>query len=103
MVSLCAVLLKIFCGHAAQVRRKLEYLSTLKISGLTEPLRALFDCLMSVSGYGLKRIFKELTDFIADNCRRSPPSAQNRKLLKDFPLLVRAFNNARNPWRKKIA
>ena len=88
--TLMASLVKTYFGLKAILKRKIAMtsLSMLKIQcyGYFFKDRLIRLCTKSINIR--TQIFKELLDFIESNCRRSPPSKRDQKLLKDLPTLV---------------
>lgn len=102
-ITLLSSLCKLYYGLKTIITRKLSWISLLKLqcSGLI--FSELFLRLISRTRNIRAHIFKELADFIEENCLRSPPSKRDSEQYKDLPTLLRHILSIHNVWAPKAS
>ena len=94
VLSIMSNVIKTYLGYLAQISHNVEWMSMQKLNRyLTGSVLERFYA--AILNYGKSKIYQVVNDLlglIAQNCQRGEPSARDRKLLKDFPTLVRAIN-----------
>ncbi len=94
VLSIMSNVIKTYLGYLAQISHNVEWMSMQKLNRyLTgSVLERFYAAIMNYGKSKIHQVVNDLLGLIAQNCQRGEPSARDRKLLKDFPTLVRAIN-----------
>ena len=95
ILSIMSMLIKTYLGYLAQISHNFEWLSMQKLNSYLSGsvLDKFYMAIMNCGKSKIYQVVKELFELIAQNCQRGKPSARDRELLKDFPVLVDAINS----------